>query len=64
MASTLGSEDSASRLNGPMLTYLKSTCHPWVSLLFLVPLLAAYEGGILWQIAKRHGKLLRVPPSF
>jgi hypothetical protein len=48
MASTLGSEDSASRLNGPMLTYLKSTCHPWVSLLFLVPLLAAYEGGILW----------------
>ena len=31
-----------------MLTYLKSTCHPWASLLFLVPLLAAYEGGVFW----------------
>jgi len=31
-----------------MLTYLKSTTHPWVSLLFLVPLLAAYEGGIFY----------------
>lgn len=31
-----------------MLTYLKSTTHPWVSFLFLVPLLAAYEGGVLY----------------
>ena len=28
--------------------YLQSTRHPWASLLFLVPLLAAYEGGVLW----------------
>ena len=25
-----------------------ATRHPWNSLLFLLPLLAAYEGGILW----------------
>jgi hypothetical protein len=31
-----------------MSTYLRSTRHPWASLLFLVPLLAAYEGGVLW----------------
>jgi len=31
-----------------MLTYLRSTRHPWASLLFLLPLLAAYEGGLLW----------------
>lgn len=31
-----------------MLTYLKSTCHPWVSLLFLVPLLTAYEVGVFY----------------
>jgi membrane protease YdiL (CAAX protease family) len=28
--------------------YLKATRHPWPCLLFLLPLLAAYEGGIIW----------------
>jgi hypothetical protein len=28
--------------------YLQSTRHPWASLLFLVPLVAAYEAGVLW----------------
>lgn len=28
--------------------YFTSTRHPWSSFLFLVPLLAAYEGGVLW----------------
>lgn len=31
-----------------MTTYLHATRHPWPSFLFLVPLLAAYEGGVLW----------------
>jgi hypothetical protein len=31
-----------------MRTYLASTRHPWACLLFLVPLLAVYEGGVLW----------------
>jgi hypothetical protein len=31
-----------------MRTYLASTRHPWVSFLFLVPFLLAYEGGLLW----------------
>lgn len=31
-----------------MRTYLSATRHPWASLLFLLPLLAAYEGGVLW----------------
>jgi hypothetical protein len=28
--------------------YFSSTRHPWSSFLFLVPLLALYEGGVLW----------------
>ena len=28
--------------------YLLATRHPWPCLLFLVPLLAAYEGGVVW----------------
>lgn len=28
--------------------YFSATRHPWVCLLFLIPLLAAYEGGVLW----------------
>src|SRR4051812_27667506 len=28
--------------------YYEATRHPWPSLLFLLPLLLAYEGGILW----------------
>ncbi|MDB5311633.1 MAG: amino terminal protease self-immunity [Gemmataceae bacterium] len=31
-----------------MRNYLQATRHPWASFLFLVPLLAAYEGGLLW----------------
>jgi hypothetical protein len=31
-----------------MSTYLSATRHPWASLLFLTPLLAAYEGGVWW----------------
>ena len=31
-----------------MAHYLSSTRHPWSSFLFLVPLLAVYEGGVLW----------------
>jgi membrane protease YdiL (CAAX protease family) len=29
-------------------SYFEATRHPWPSLLFLLPLLLAYEGGILW----------------
>lgn len=28
--------------------YVLATRHPWACLLFLLPLLAAYEGGVLW----------------
>ncbi|HLW67598.1 MAG TPA: CPBP family glutamic-type intramembrane protease [Gemmataceae bacterium] len=28
--------------------YLRSTRHPWASLLFLAPLLSAYEAGVVW----------------
>ncbi|MFO0823313.1 MAG: CPBP family glutamic-type intramembrane protease [Gemmataceae bacterium] len=31
-----------------MTNYLSATRHPWACLLFLVPLLAVYEGGVLW----------------
>ena len=31
-----------------MTTYLHATRHPWACFLFLVPLLAVYEGGVLW----------------
>jgi hypothetical protein len=31
-----------------MSAYFSATRHPWACLLFLVPLLAAYEGGLLW----------------
>jgi membrane protease YdiL (CAAX protease family) len=29
-------------------TYFRATRHPWPCLLFLLPLLAAYEGGVVW----------------
>lgn len=29
-------------------SYFRATCHPWPCLLFLLPLLLAYEGGVLW----------------
>lgn len=31
-----------------MSNYWSATRHPWSSLLFLIPLLAAYEGGVWW----------------
>src|SRR5262245_28217313 len=31
-----------------MSNYFSATRHPWACLLFLAPLLAAYEGGVLW----------------
>ncbi len=31
-----------------MKSYLTATRHPWVCFLFLLPLLVAYEGGLLW----------------
>ena len=31
-----------------MTSYFSATRHPWSSFLFLLPLLAAYEGGVLW----------------
>ena len=31
-----------------MRNYLRATRHPWACLLFLVPLLFAYELGLLW----------------
>ena len=31
-----------------MMNYLRSTRHPWAGFLFLLPLLAAYEGGLFW----------------
>jgi membrane protease YdiL (CAAX protease family) len=33
----------------PLAKYLKTTHHPWPCLVFLLPLLLAYEGGILWM---------------
>jgi hypothetical protein len=38
--------------------YLAATRHPWPCLLFLLPLLAAYEGGVLW-LGGAHPELLR-----
>ena len=40
-----------------MSAYLNSTRHPWSSFLFLVPLLAAYEGGVLWLAGDQAARL-------
>jgi hypothetical protein len=40
-----------------MSAYLRSTRHPWASLLFLLPLLAAYEGGVIWLGGDRAAAL-------
>jgi len=39
-------------------TYLRSTRHPWPCFLFLMPLLLAYEGGVLW-LGGSHPEMLR-----
>jgi hypothetical protein len=38
--------------------YARATRHPWPCLVFLVPLLAAYEGGLLW-LGGAHPEALR-----
>jgi hypothetical protein len=38
--------------------YLSATKHPWSCLWFLLPLLAAYEGGILW-LGGAHAEAIR-----
>lgn len=38
--------------------YLSATRHPWPCLLFLLPLLLAYEGGVLW-LGGAHPEVLR-----
>jgi hypothetical protein len=40
-----------------VVSYLNATRHPWASLLFLVPLLAVYEGGVLWLGGDRTERL-------
>jgi membrane protease YdiL (CAAX protease family) len=40
-----------------MTNYLRSTRHPWACLLFLFPLLAVYEAGVLWLGGDRAGTL-------
>jgi hypothetical protein len=40
-----------------MSNYLRSTRHPWASFLFLVPLLAVYEGGIVWLGGDQEARL-------
>ena len=39
-------------------SYLSATRHPWPCLLFLLPLLAAYEGGVIW-LGGKHPESLR-----
>jgi membrane protease YdiL (CAAX protease family) len=41
-----------------MRSYLQGTRHPWPSLFFLMPLLAAYEAGVLW-LGGTHPESLR-----
>jgi hypothetical protein len=40
-----------------MMTYLRSTRHPWACFLFLFPLLVAYETGVLWLGGDHAGQL-------
>jgi membrane protease YdiL (CAAX protease family) len=41
-----------------MMTYLKSTRHPWACFLFLLPLLVTYEAGVFW-LGGDHAAQLR-----
>lgn len=41
-----------------MVGYFNATRHPWPCLLFLLPLLIAYEGGLVW-LGGQHPELLR-----
>jgi len=40
-----------------MLSYYHATRHPWSCLLFLLPLLAAYEGGLAWVGGDPDGQM-------
>jgi hypothetical protein len=40
-----------------MANYLRSTRHPWAAFLFLVPLLAVYEGGLVWLGGDQEARL-------
>jgi hypothetical protein len=40
-----------------MRSYFSATRHPWSSFLFLLPLIAAYEGGVLWLGGDRSEQL-------
>ena len=40
-----------------MMTYLRSTRHPWACFLFLLPLLVAYEAGVLWLGGDQSARL-------
>jgi hypothetical protein len=40
-----------------MMTYLRSTRHPWSCFLFLFPLLVAYEAGVLWLGGDQSARL-------
>ncbi|MCS6863492.1 MAG: CPBP family glutamic-type intramembrane protease [Gemmataceae bacterium] len=40
-----------------MSVYLASTRHPWVCFLFLLPLIAAYEGGVWWLGGEQAARL-------
>jgi hypothetical protein len=42
----------------PRINYFQATRHPWPSFLLLLPLLAAYEGGIFW-LGGPHPESLR-----
>jgi hypothetical protein len=40
-----------------MFNYYHATRHPWSCLLFLIPLLAAYEGGLAWIGGDQDGRM-------
>jgi hypothetical protein len=40
-----------------MADYVRATRHPWSSFLFLVPLVAVYEGGVVWLGGDRADRL-------
>src|SRR5262245_48494623 len=39
-------------------SYFQATRHPWPCLVFLLPLLGAYEGGVFW-LGDTHGEAIR-----
>src|SRR5437773_398430 len=39
---------SRARVTLQLMSYFRATSHPWPILILLLPLLSAYEGGVLW----------------